>query len=520
MSCTDTQAYSNSSAPSGPLGPLFFESDLFKAVQLSGMFSDSKAFADATPNAPIELILEEYRQALQSHKQLDLTEFVKTHFDTPDIIEIVVDAPSSDINEQIEVLWQALSKPAEQQKQNSLLALSQPYIVPGGRFREIYYWDSYFSALGLIESGKIEQVHALLDNFVDLQRRFKCIPNGNRSYYLSRSQPPILGLLVDLLLPHEPSKADQKAFVTKYLGAIESEYLFWMKGSEHLSRENKEYRRVVQMPCGARLNRYWDDSPTPRPESYKEDIELCESSAVSDDKAFYRNIRAACESGWDFSTRWLKDKKSLSTICTTRIIPIDLNCLLYKQEMLIADYYGVLNDEEKSAQYSKLAQQRRQAIFCYLWSEEFNYFMDFNLDDNGQTQVKSLAGVLPLFVGMASVSQAQAISDTLEGEFLAKGGLITTAIHGAQQWDAPNGWAPLHWFTVKGLLNYQQDGLANDVMRRWQNTVDSHFTKTGKLMEKYNVCHQSLVATGGEYDVQEGFGWTNGVYQAFRVYLA
>jgi len=489
----------------------FFESELFKQVQMEGIFSDSKTFADAIPKLPMEEILAKYNSTLINNNKVNIADFVQENFFIPEVNEIVVEQPSLDINNQIEVLWQALKMPADNQLNSSLLALNKPYVVPGGRFREIYYWDSYFTALGLIESTQLDLVESMLENFIDLQTRYGRIPNGNRSYYLSRSQPPILGLMVELILPF---KDDKESFLRKHITAIESEYQFWMQGSDSLTDSHSEHRRVVKMPDGSFLNRYWDDSATPRPESYREDIELLKESNPENASEFYRNIRAACESGWDFSARWLADAQSLASIRTTKIIPIDLNCLLYKQEILLCDYYLALGNKEVSATYHHYATKRKATINRYMWSTKYSYFMDYDIDTQSQTSVHSLAGVLPLFVKLASSSQAQQISSIVENKFLQQGGLITTSIRSNQQWDAPNGWAPLHWFAVQGLQQYNQKSLAQTIKKRWLNTVENYFNKTGKLMEKYNVCQQSDKAEGGEYDVQEGFGWTNGVYQA------
>jgi len=489
----------------------FFDSELFKQVQMDGIFPDSKTFADAIPKLPMEEILAKYNSTLINNNKVNIADFVQENFFIPEVKEIVVEQQNLDINKQIEVLWQALKMPADSQLNSSLLALNKPYIVPGGRFREIYYWDSYFTALGLIESAKVDLVESMLENFVDLQARYGCIPNGNRSYYLSRSQPPILGLMVELLLPF---KDDKESFLRKYITAIESEYQFWMQGSDGLTDSYSEHRRVVKMPDGSFLNRYWDDSATPRPESYREDIELLHESTPENASEFYRNIRAACESGWDFSARWLADAQSLATIRTTRILPVDLNCLLYKQETLLCNYYLALGNKEMSATYHHCASKRKAAINLHMWSTKHGYFMDYDIDTQNQTSVHSLAGVLPLYVKLASSNQAQQISSIVENNFLQQGGLITTSIKSNQQWDAPNGWAPLHWFAVQGLQQYNQKSLAQTIKNRWLNTVESYFNKTGKLMEKYNVCQQSDKAEGGEYDVQEGFGWTNGVYQA------
>jgi len=497
----------------------FFKSELFKRVQLSGMFSDSKTFTDAIPKQPLAQILAAYQQtitdsAITDAKDIDdeaLARFIDDNFILPTSNEIIIAQPSSNINEQIHALWQGLRKSADTEHNSSLLPLSHPYIVPGGRFREIYYWDSYFTALGLLESNKLELVEAMLANFVDLQTRYGCIPNGNRSYYLSRSQPPILGLMVELILPFKTNKAQ---FLSHYIQGIETEYNFWMRGQAQISEASPEHGRLVRMPNGSVLNRYWDDSCTPRPESYREDIELVNETNPDNIDDFYRNIRAACESGWDFSSRWLADANDLASIKTTRFIPVDLNCLLYKQECLLAQYYRELGDEALSAQYQDKADARKAAINTYLWSAEQGYFFDYDLDHQTQSSVLSAAGAVPLFVELVTAEQAQKVADVIELRLLKQGGLITTEINSSQQWDAPNGWAPLQWFAYQGLQNYQLTALASTIQQRWLTTVELTFNATGKLMEKYNVCQQQHKAGGGEYDVQEGFGWTNGVYQA------
>lgn len=494
----------------------FFESELFKEVQLSGLFDDSKTFADAIPKIALSEISQHYQIELKGNIPIDLKKFIAKYFDLSEDSEITIEESKVCIDQHIQALWHILKKTPDYYLAGSLLPLQKPYIVPGGRFREIYYWDSYFTSLGLIESKQITLVESMLENFIDLQSRYGLIPNGNRSYYLSRSQPPILGLLVELLLPY---KKDKQAFIHKNIAGVEAEYQFWMQGHDRLSGTCTEHKRVVKMPNGSYLNRYWDDNASPRPESYLEDIELLETSKPDDSSEFYRNIRAACESGWDFSSRWLGDDHSLASIRTTRIIPVDLNCLLYKQEKLLSNYYAELGNTHNSLKYTQYSQARKLAIQHYMWSENHSFYMDFDLDKKTVSSIKSLAGILPLFVELADPKQAQQVSQQIESLFLKEGGLVTTVIDSTQQWDSPNGWAPLHWFVAQGLLNYQLVDLAGSIQQRWLDTVEKYFLKTGKIMEKYNVLEQSHKAEGGEYDVQEGFGWTNGIYQAFSAQI-
>ncbi|TMO58021.1 alpha,alpha-trehalase TreF [Pseudoalteromonas phenolica] len=485
----------------------FFQSELFQRVQLAAIFKDSKTFADAKPKTSYADTLARYTTQ-KDCTTFDLVEFVSTHFELEHVRELSASQKTSDIKEHIERLWDILQKPADTQVESSLIALENPYIVPGGRFQEIYYWDSYFTAAGLIHSGKIDIVESMLNNMVSLLKRVGTIPNGNRSYYATRSQPPVMSLLVMLLAEQ---KADRNDFIRQYIDAIESEYQFWMQGADTLNGENTQTLRVVKMPDGSLLNRYWDNAATPRPESYREDYEMALTLPEEQRSDFYRNIRAACESGWDFSSRWLANPNDLMSVKTTAIVPVDLNCLMLQLETNLAHCFEITGNEKKQNDYITRAEQRKHAINQYLWCDEKQFYFDYDHIENKRSEVESLAVSVALFAEVASEQQTQAVANKLERAFLKSGGLVTTLSETKQQWDAPNGWAPLQWFSVQGLMNYQHNSLAIKIMQHWTQSVETIFAQTGKLMEKYNVCQVVDIASGGEYEVQEGFGWTNGV---------
>lgn len=498
----------------------FFDSELFRDVQMSGLFEDSKTFADATPKRPLEEIYTSY-ETQRGDALFDLSAFVQRHFSLPHPITLSNDKSALSVVQYIESLWPKLEKQPDPPSHCSLLPLAHPYIVPGGRFREIYYWDSYFTALGLSDSGRLSLASSMIDNFIQLQSYLGCIPNGNRSYYHTRSQPPVLALMIELITSSPDSLQDkgQKSLHAYYLDALLAEYGFWMSGREQLNPDNQAVRRVVMMPNGSVLNRYWDDSSTPRPESYREDIEAAASLPEHKRAEFYRHIRAACESGWDFSSRWLSDPNELVSIHTTDIIPVDLNCLIYKLESMISTLYDAQGERSKAAQFSAFAKDRCDAINQFLWHEQSNLYCDYLFRDGTATAVHSLATVLPLFVDIASQTQAQIVAEKVESEFLVEGGLLTTLSDSHQQWDSPNGWAPLHWFAVMGLRHYQFNDLARKIMQRWNNTVEVYYLEHDNVMEKYNVRDMHSMAIGGEYEVQHGFGWTNGVTLAFSKML-
>ncbi len=483
------------------LGPLFPE------VQLNGIFADSITFNDCVPKYPYEEILERYH-AEKEIPTFDLTVFVFENFDLPDFEPAKYETdPSKPITEHIHGLWDILTREHYQETGSSLIPLPHPYVVPGGRFRGMYYWDSYFTMLGLQVSGRTDLIQHMIDNFAFCINELGFIPNANRTYYLTRSQPPFLALMIQLL---ESERGD--AVWEQYLPALEKEYAFWMTGAETVSTENPASARVVQLPDGTLFNRYWDASDEPRPESFREDVEVAVASRRNPQEV-YRHIRAATESGWDFSSRWLRDQHSMESIHTADLIPVDLNCLLlHIEQTLVAQYRRLTPSSDQIPLLEQRAAQRRKGIQRYCWNRASGFYFDYDWIQQAPTDVFSLAAVYPLFVNVATHKQARTMVTRLEKEFLQPGGYLTTLHTSRQQWDAPNGWAPLQWLTYIGLCNYGFHELAQKGKERWLNTNRKVYELTGKLTEKYNVMNKLSEAKGGEYPNQDGFGWTNGVY--------
>jgi alpha,alpha-trehalase len=287
-----------------------------------------------------------------------------------------------------------------------------------------------------------------------------------------------------------------------------------MDGKDDISEKNQTHKRVVFLRNFYVLNRYWDESDTPRPESYREDIELAKDSPESSE-GFFRHIRAAAESGWDFSSRWFKDGQNMNTIHTTDILPVDLNCLLFNLEKTIFKAYLLTNDKKKLDKYYILMNHRERAIKKYFYNREKSYYFDYDFVEKKHTEVYSLAGIFPLFFNIAKILQVRKMVNVIEKKFLKEGGLITTLSNTKQQWDAPNGWAPLQYIAYKGIMKYGFFDLANTIKSRWMQTNEKVYAETGKMTEKYNVEAPNIKAGGGEYPNQDGFGWTNGVYLKF-----
>ncbi len=491
-----------------PQSPDELYGELFHDVQMARVFPDSKTFADCTPKIAPSEIVANYAEFKHTNEKPDLKAFVNQYFDAP---KPYMGAYKTDttqtVVEHINALWDVLKRDADTPVNgSSLLPLPSPYIVPGGRFREIYYWDSYFTMLGLQVSGRTETIEHMVDNFSYLINTYGFIPNGSRAYYLTRSQPPFFSLMVGVL-------AEQKGEATyvKYLPALEKEYAYWMKGENELSAAyHNDINACIKGPNGELLNRYWDYGTKPRPEGYVEDYELA-NKVKSTNPLIYSDLRAGACSGWDYSSRWFANGKDIATIQTTKIIPVDLNCLLYALEKAIEKGYTIKGDANAASNYMRKAEQRKMSIQNTFWDAKKGFFCDYNTQTHQLNPQLSLAGLYPLFFGLATPTQATSVARIVEKDFLKANGVSTTLAHTGQQWDAPNGWAPLQWITIQGLRNYKHDALANDIKKRWININIKVYKATGKMMEKYNVEEKNLLAGGGEYANQDGFGWTNGV---------
>jgi alpha,alpha-trehalase len=286
-----------------------------------------------------------------------------------------------------------------------------------------------------------------------------------------------------------------------------------MAGENDLNDQNPAHRRVVRLPEGVVLNRYWDDRDTPRPEAYTEDVHIASMSEQPPETTF-RHIRAAAESGWDFSSRWFADGENMETIRTTDLLPVDLNCLLYFLEKSLLNIYRQLPDRVPADVFKERARRRKNAIQEAFWDESAGFYFDYDFIKNSKSDSWNLSAVFPLFFQIATPEQANRVAQHLEHKFLKPGGLVTTLSATGQQWDAPNGWAPLQWMAYQGLLHYGHTALADQLRSRWKQLNEKTYAETGKMMEKYNVMDLDLKAGGGEYPNQDGFGWTNGVYLA------
>lgn len=479
---------------------------LFAAVQQASLFDDQKTFADARPlRDPADI--EADFLALHDAPDFRLATFVRANFDVPTQVATSQVKVGRTLEAHIDGLWPQLTRidPAPL-PYDSRLTLPHAYVVPGGRFREMYYWDSYFTMLGLVESGQRDRARDMVSNFAALIDAYGHIPNGARSYYLSRSQPPYFSHMVEL-----EARIEGDMVYRRYLPQLRREHAFWMQGAPSLA-PGQASRRVVRLDDGSVLNRYWDDRDTPRPEAWLHDVRTAANVPDRPSTEVFRELRAGAESGWDYSSRWLGDGSTLGTIRTTAFAPVDLNSLMHHLEATIALACRKTAHADCVREFDERASQRAVAIEKHLWNAD-GFYADYDWQRRQISTKVTAASLYPLFVGIASPQRAKLTAVTVRTQLLQPGGLLTTTVRTGQQWDAPNAWAPLQWIGVEGLHRYGEDALAKDIATNFLGEVQRVFDDQHKLVEKYDATGEEH-GGGGEYPLQDGFGWTNGVVRA------
>ncbi len=461
------------------------EGPLFEAVQLGRIFDDSKTFVDAVPLRAADDIAARF--ARRDEGSFDLRQFVDEHFSVPERRPNArLDATSAD--QYARKAWPSLMRTnANVPTGSTLIPIPHPYVVPGGRFDELFYWDSYFTGLGMIAHGHVDLFAGMVDNFVHLQSTVGLIPNGSRTYLASRSQPPLLALMVQAL-------GAQGRSTVGYLPALLAEHAFWM----HSDR--------VTTVDGVALSRFWDPLTTPRPEAFFEDTHTSRG-----DPEVCRHLRAAAESGWDFSSRWCPadDSQNLSAIETTNVLPIDLNALLVVLELTIAGLSHADKNRKQASVFRTLGAERIDVLRRRCFDGATGWFHDLDRSTAERRPHLTMAGVVALISGVADWSQAAVMKDSMMTRFLAPGGLRASLVTSGQQWDAPSGWAPHQMWAIEGLRTYGFREEATIIADRWLATCRNRFLIDATLLEKYDVDDPTQLPGGGEYKVQEGFGWTN-----------
>lgn len=435
-------------------------------VQSMNLFADSKHFVDMPLMADPAHVLAEFRRVPQPYVRTDVMSFLHTYFgepgsdmedwvpqdhmSEPPVLARIANATLRQWASDVNALWPILGRRVKDDvvnspQRHSLLPLRHPVIVPGGRFRETYYWDSYWILRGLLTCGMRTTALGMIRNFLDLVATFGFIPNGARVYYLDRSQPPVLALMVDAYA----TATGDASVVAEALPSMDQEYSFWMDGIHAVRITDGAGRTHV-------LNRYCANTTRPRPESYREDVNL--TSGLSSDAAgaLYQNVASAAESGWDFSSRWFADLQHLRSAVTTAVVPVDLNAFLYRMEVLLAGFHRTHGDAAASARYEQAAQVRTEAMEAFMWNSTRGMWFDYRIDTHAQSADVTAANYVPLWAGCgrldANPGRAGAVLRSLRDSGLVRaGGLLTSLRETGEQWDFPNAWAPLQHMLVEGL---------------------------------------------------------------------
>eukprot|EP00611_Tribonema_gayanum_P022972 TRINITY_DN4729_c0_g1_i2.p1 TRINITY_DN4729_c0_g1~~TRINITY_DN4729_c0_g1_i2.p1 ORF type:complete len:589 (-),score=111.45 TRINITY_DN4729_c0_g1_i2:110-1876(-) len=549
-------------AVSSGAASLFCEGPLLHAVQAMGVFKDSKTFVDMPAKADPEHILKAFSQLAEDDKTSvqALTAFVATHFDDvgADLLphspaDFVVDLPFITTIRQpdmarwaaaLHALWPGLTRQVSPDvkanpQRHSLLHRANAVVVPGGRFRESYYWDSYWICKGLLVSGMAQTAQGVVQNLLDDVKTFGHVPNGGRLYYTQRTQPPLLSdMVLDLVTAATAEGANRGqhenglAFLQEALPVLEQEYRFWMQ------------QRSVTI-AGHVLNRYWCAAAAarPRPESYREDL-----ATSSGDRVVLAELTAAAESGWDFSSRWwLKGNSSdgtgdggggggdaagahsgqLRDTQITRMVPVDHNAFLYRYETNLAHFCALLGRPDDGTTYRTAAEARAAAMLNLMWDETASLWRDLVLPpaaDDASTRTTAYVGCtqsehvtaacfVPLWAGEVFRREAT-VAALLSSGLLDGGGgvMMTSLVASGQQWDMPNSWPPLQWLIVEGLrATVGGKELADKLALEWLRSAHQAWAETGFMHEKLDGQRTGGVGKGGEYEPQVGFGWTNGV---------
>ena len=439
--------------------------------------------------------------------------------ENPDIIDRIKDPNLKDFASKLNGLWKKLGRKISDEarknpERSSLILVPNPFIVPGGRFREFYYWDSYWVINGLLICGMKDTVKGMIDNFIELVKTYGFVPNGGRIYYTNRSQPPFLIPMVDLYLNH----TGDVNYVKSILDSLEKEYSFWRK-DRTIEIETSSGRKY-------NLSIYAANMDTPRPESYFEDVHTAQDVPNDTKPALYQDIASAAESGWDFSTRWFNrtvpGKGSLSSMRTRQIVPTDLNSILYYCEKLLEKFSRLAGDAQKANTYKGYSEARRDAIEEVLWEEDRGLWLDYDRQLKKKRTYFYASTVVPLWAGVhqGDVKRETQVLRTLQRLKVLDhpGGFPTSQDPSGEQWDFPNAWPPLQHMLIAGFAQSSDKELRQEALKfaqKWITTNYKAWRSTGHMFEKFNVSVQGAPGGGGEYVIQVGFGWSNGVVLDF-----
>ncbi len=424
-----------------------------------------------------------------------------------------------------------------------LLYLENKYVVPGGRFNEMYGWDSYFIIRGLLRDGRLDLARGMVENFFFEIEHYGAVLNANRTYYLTRSQPPFLSSMV--MAVHEAQKAagqNDSAWLENAYGYVKRDHDMWtqgphLAGSTGLSRyydfgqgpamealqdENDIYRQVAAYfifhPVVPPLEAEESDVPAGRASGAPYSVRVCGTGEAANScepehriklqPDYYKGDRSMRESGFDISFRF-----GPYGAATHHYAPVCLNSLLFKTERDLEQLSRLLGKSADAVHWQKLAAARKLLVQKYLWNERQRLFFDYNFETRRRSDYRYATTFYPLWAGLATQAQARAVMNNLH-VFEQSGGIVTSLRQTQGQWDYPFGWAPLQLLAVEGMRRYGYNADADRVSTEFLSTVLQNFERDKTIREKYNVVTRSseTQVTAGYSANVIGFGWTNGVF--------
>ncbi|CAG0917111.1 unnamed protein product [Notodromas monacha] len=523
---------------------IFCKGELLDTIQSSHLYKDSKHFVDMTLKKSRADTLAAFKKLQLGSAPLSrvhIQSFVDQHFDppgseleiwtppdwkpTPKFLDDIKNQEMREFAAELHNLWKQLGRKVKDTVRDnadrySILYVPHGTMVPGGRFREFYYWDTYWVVKALLISGMSETVKGMLINFVEMQRKFGYIPNGGRKYFARRSQPPYFIPMVNEYV----SATGDLEFLRENMDAMEEEYAFW---------HNQRSTTIVVNGKEHLVTLYNVSVAGPRPESYTEDkvmANVFKSEAQKQD--FYAEIKSACESGWDFSSRWFdhfgQDGANLTDTRIRNVAPVDLNSLMSYNAALLAQMHNKLGRTDKAETYSKIARTRNDTMQEVFWDDADGIWYDFDVQKMQRRKAFYISNVHPLWTGVYGVeggldkSQVtKRVMDYLHSQKVLdyEGGVPTSLVKSEEQWDFSNAWSPVQHTLVEGLRlapNQEANNLAHKLAQKWvYSNWKSYKASNHSMFEKYDTMSPGHAGHGGEYEVQIGFGWSNGVVLDF-----
>ncbi|KAK3299981.1 glycoside hydrolase family 37 protein [Chaetomium fimeti] len=598
--------YINGSVTAPCDSPLYCQGEILKAIELARPFSDSKTFVDMPTIKPLDEVIAAFSRLGQPlSNNSELTAFLAENFapaggelEEVPTSELETDPSFLDKLENVDIkefvgkvidIWPDLTRRYAgagncSECANSFIPVNRTFVVAGGRFREPYYWDSYWILEGLLRTGgAFTQISKnMIENFLDFVETIGFVPNGARIYYLNRSQPPLLTLMVKTYVDY----TNDTSILERALPLLVKEHEFWTNNRtvSITATDGKEYT----------LNRYSVNNNQPRPESYREDYVTATNTSYyaesgiiypvktplneTEKAELYSNLASGAESGWDYTARWLRTPNDaardvyfpLRSLNVRSIVSVDLNSILYQNEVIISEYLEQAGNSSEAKRFADAAEQRSEAMYALMWNATHWSYFDYNLTDNsqrvfvpedadtapsdqtaappGQQVLFDIAQLYPFWTGAAPASlKANPLAVQNAYARVARlldtkaGAIAATNFRTGQQWDQPNVWPPLQHILMKGLLNTPATFGTEDpayahtqdlALRLAQRYLDSTFCTwyatggstsatpqlqgaapgaRGTMFEKYADDATNVAGGGGEYEVVEGFGWTNGV---------